>query len=680
MRLKYLLKTIYQLGFTQVALFALYKIGLTSGYFKRIPISNFRVSNLEYLFSLPSPDDLKKILGPEGIEILLTEADHIVDGQFRIFGSELAEIKLDFNHPLSHWVDYETGKGKIPKSEYRIPALNLPPSTFDLKLIWEPARFGWAFTLGRAYRISGDEKYAEAFWRHFEIFDTGNPVNMGPHWMNGQEVAIRLMAFVWAAQVFLDSGESTSQRKERLAQSVAEHAARIPSTLLYARAQNNNHLTSEAAGLYTAALALPNHSESLKWRKLGIKWLNWSFEKQIDDNGAYIQHSVNYHRLVSQLALWVSALNTIPFREYNPFRVQAVTKEHKGRAITKKDKNLGESSGALCLTKISKKNLSLATRWLAELTDPISGNTPNLGSNDGAYIFPLAIGDFRDFRPVIRAASRVFLTEEPFPADEMSLWFSPFKPYNLQTLKPPNLPTCKPETGTWAYLRDVDGNLRLAHADQLHLDLWWQGMNITLDPGTYLYNAASPWDNPFPATEFHNTVTVNGLDQMTRISRFMYLDWVRGRIVEQSLQKIVAEHYGYRKLGVTHQRAVRYEENAWLVEDNLISKSQLSRAYRLHWLLPDWEWELEERGQIIEIGLNFPQGFLKLTLHSSEISKQNFSLIRAGELIEGNGDTFPTCGWYSPTYGVKIPALSLALEATASGTVKFISEFEFSPI
>jgi len=167
---------------------------------------------------------------------------------------------------------------------------------------------------------------------------------------------------------------------------------------------------------------------------------------------------------------------------------------------------------------------------------------------------------------------------------------------------------------------------------------------------------------------------------MTRISRLMYLDWVRGRIVEQSLQKIVAEHYGYRKLGVTHQRAVRYEENAWLVEDNLISKSQLSRAYRLHWLLPDWEWELEERGQIIEIGLNFPQGFLKLTLHSSEISKQNFSLIRAGELIEGNGDTFPTCGWYSPTYGVKIPALSLALEATASGTVKFISEFEFSPI
>lgn len=669
MRLKYLLKTIYQLGFTQVALFALYKIGLTSGYYKRIPISNFRVSNLEYLFSLPSPDDLKKILGPEGIETLLTEADHIVDGQFRIFGSELAEIKLDFNHPLSHWVDYETGKGKIPKSEYRIPALNLPPSTFDLKLIWEPARFGWAFTLGRAYRVSGDEKYAEAFWRHFEIFDTGNPVNMGPHWMNGQEIALRLMVFVWAVQVFFDSGESTSQRKERLAQSVVEHADRIPSTLLYARAQNNNHLTSEAAGLYTAGLALPEHPQANKWRKLGIKWLNWSFENQIDDNGAYVQHSVNYQRLVLQIGLWVSALNTKD------------TKVHKEEEKT----NLSEPLRPLCLTKRSLENLSLATRWLAELTDPISGNTPNLGSNDGAYIFPLANGDFRDFRPVIRAASRVFLTEEPFPADEMSLWFSPFKPLNLQTYNSPNLPTfqlstLKPSNSNWAYLRVVDGNLRLAHADQLHLDLWWRGENITLDPGTYLYNAASPWDNPFPATEYHNSVTVNGLDQMTRASRFMVLDWAHGRIVEQSSQKIVAEHDGYRKLGVTHQRAVTFAENTWLVEDNLISEPQLSRKYCLHWLLPDWEWALENREERIEISLKFPQGFLKLTLHASEISKQNFSLVRAGELIKGNGDTFPTRGWYSPTYGVKIPALSLALDVTSSDTVEFISEFEFSPI
>ena len=69
----------------------------------------------------------------------------------------------------------------------------------DLKFIWEPARFGWAFSLGRAYHLTRREKYAEAFWKYFERFDSGNPPYLGPHWMNGQEVAIRLMALVWSA-------------------------------------------------------------------------------------------------------------------------------------------------------------------------------------------------------------------------------------------------------------------------------------------------------------------------------------------------------------------------------------------------------------------------------------------------------------------------------------------------
>jgi len=65
---------------------------------------------------------------------------------------------------------------------------------------------------------------------------------MGPNWMNGQEVAIRLMAFVWAVQIFADSTETTKERKYQLTQSITQHASRITQTLIYARAQNNNHL------------------------------------------------------------------------------------------------------------------------------------------------------------------------------------------------------------------------------------------------------------------------------------------------------------------------------------------------------------------------------------------------------------------------------------------------------
>ena len=216
-------------------------------------------------------------------------------GKFRMFGGEPVPLQLTFNEPLHHWTDYETGKAPIPFS---------PISIHDIKFIWEPARFGWAFTLGRAYHIMQDEKYAEAFWKYFETFTDGNPPYLGPHWMNGQEVAIRLMSLVWAAQVFQTASASSAERRERLVQSIAHHAARIPPTLIYARSQNNNHLVTESAALYTAGVAL----DQPRWRELGWSWLNHALRKQISSYGEYIQHSTNYHRLMMQTVLWADMI------------------------------------------------------------------------------------------------------------------------------------------------------------------------------------------------------------------------------------------------------------------------------------------------------------------------------------------------------------------------------------
>ncbi len=159
---------------------------------------------LQPLFSLPGRGEVLNVLGADGRTALLKEADEIVQGRVRIFGGDPVALQLAFSESLQHWADYETGKAAIP----------YPPSSIpDLKFIWEPARFGWVFTLGRAYHISGDEKYALAFWKYFEEFTSGNPAYVGPHWMNGQEVALRLMAFVWAGQVFEPATASTPERR-----------------------------------------------------------------------------------------------------------------------------------------------------------------------------------------------------------------------------------------------------------------------------------------------------------------------------------------------------------------------------------------------------------------------------------------------------------------------------------
>jgi len=53
----------------------------------------------------------------------------------------------------------------------------------------------------------------------------------------------------------------------------------------------------------------------------------------------------------------------------------------------------------------------------------------------------------------------------------------------------------------------------------------------------------------------------------------------------------------------------------------------------------------------------------------------SFSVVRAGELIHGKREVRAFEGWVSPTYGVKIPALSVMLEVRTGHPITLKSEF-----
>ena len=457
------LKALFQLGLEPLALNTLYKVGLKTGYYKRLSYRESEIGKMNYsLFPISTREAVLSVLGTDGQAALINEADEIVGGKFRMFGRELVPIQLTFNEPLHHWADYETGKALIPYSQFPI---------HDIKFIWEPARFGWAFILGRAYHITQDEKYSEAFWKYFITFTDGNPPYLGPHWMNAQEVAIRLMSFVWAAHIFQTASASSTERRKHLVQSIAHHAARIPPTLIYARSQNNNHLITESAALYTAGVAL----DQPRWRELGWSSLNHALRTQISSYGEYIQHSTNYHRLMMQTVLWVDMISRARHQRWSAPTLEALIR---------------------------------ASHWMFSMIDPASGQTPNLGANDGALIFPLSSTPYNDFRPTVQAAARAFLRTS-LPAgmwDEMSLWLG--LPASEHTTDSDAYMTDHLRgKDSWGYLRASRFKSRLAHMDQLHFDLWWHGLNITQDAGTYLYNGEPPWDNPLVSTRVHNTIT-----------------------------------------------------------------------------------------------------------------------------------------------------------------------------
>jgi hypothetical protein len=650
------IKVLQQLGPQQASQYAIYQLGMRSGSIQRRtlsrPYGSWVIDTARWT-DFPDPDYLLKILGSES-ETLTQQAGEILKGQITIFGQVKTTLEAVPPASLRHWARFEGAK----------------VNGRDIKFTWEPARFGWIFPLARAYHLTRDEAIPTVFWQFIEQFLATNPPNLGPQWASAQEVALRLIAMTFAGVHFGAGAESNSRRMKMLGGAIAAHATRIPPTLSYARAQNNNHLLSEAAGLYTAGIFLPQHPDAAYWRETGWTWLQRGFQSQIAPDGTYMQHSTNYHRLMLQLALWTRRMAGL----------------------------VGESFPDRTLAR-----LAAATEWLLARTDADNGRVPNLGPNDGAYIFPLSVCPFDDFRPVVQAAYQAFLGSRAYPPgpwDEMELWFRVGGPREgLHYLKERVLPrgtgdrnrkrrqksTARrprqaalssrailnpatilrhPTLPSRAELRAATFRGRPGHADQLHVDLWWLGYNIARDPGTYHYNASPPWENSLASAFHHNTLTINGLDQMTSAGKFLYLDPAQARIVKASPSRISAEHDGYRRLDVLHRRELRIMESGWRISDSVFNPAAFERLstevfeLRLHWLLPDWPWHSDAAGQI---ELEAPMGTIRLNVASDQLASANHQVIRAGQLLDGAGPVLETAGWYSPTYAVKEAALSFVV-------------------
>jgi hypothetical protein len=233
---------------------------------------------------------------------------------------------------------------------------------------------------------------------------------------------------------------------------------------------------------------------------------------------------------------------------------------------------------------------------------------------------------------------------------------------------------------SWAYLRTAQYSSHPSHADQLHLDLWWRGLNLTPDAGSYLYNGEVPWENALCRAAVHNTVTVNGRDQMTQAGRFLYLDWVqayRKSLPVEGAEELQRVQGLYRGKDYRHTRRLMVQEgDMWQVEDELLPLGLLRRKplqARLHWLLPDWDWEFAEEAGIIRLRVKSPHGWVEMEVRMETLGGggMEVSLWRAGEPLKGAMGTDPTRGWFSPTYGVKNPALSLAVEAESRNEIRF---------
>jgi hypothetical protein len=213
-------------------------------------------------------------------------------------------------------------------------------------------------------------------------------------------------------------------------------------------------------------------------------------------------------------------------------------------------------------------------------------------------------------------------------------------------------------------LRCAHFHNRPGHSDQLHFDLWWRGLNIARDPGTYLYHGTPPWDNRLSGAEVHNTVILDGQEPMHRAGSFLWLDWAHGRLDgrwrSQSglIEVIAAEYAGYDRFGVIIRRTViRAGDDLWLVVDDLIGAGQ--HHAQIGWLLPDVAWRLEGH----RVDLSLPTARLQVRM---EGAVDAIGMYCEGRLVDGtrSAGNEELWGWYSPTYAIKEPALRLLGETS----------------
>ncbi len=508
-------------------------------------------------------------------------------------------------------------------------------SSGDIKLIWEPNRFSSAFTLVRAYARTGDDHYAELFWQLVESWRIANPPQQGVNWKCGQEVGLRAIAWCFGLYGFLQSAATTSQRIVELVQMIAVTGHRIEANLRYALSQKNNHGISEAMALWTIGKIFPEFSRATYWERTGRHLLEQQAKELIYEDGAFSQHSVNYHRVMLQNYLWSMRLAEIhdqPFSQDLYRRVEA------------------------------------AGGFLYQLQDIQSGQVPNYGHNDGALVLPLNNCDYSDYRPIVQATQYLAKRTRCFPPgpwDEDLLWLFGNESLDAVVESVPQTDLVA-EKGGYYTLRTSASFImtriprfrhRPAQADASHVDLWWRGQNIAVDPGTFSYNASPPWDNVLGNTEYHNTVTVDKKDQMSRAGRFLWLPWLKGKITqrkisdERRLQYLEGQHDGYLRLNspVNYRRAIlRLGEEHWLIIDHLAGSR--IHDYRLHWLFADVPFELSEAQRQLKLhtaaGLYYAQW---LTLSEAAIT----SVVRA--------DTSSPRGWQSRYYHDREPAISLSL-------------------
>ncbi len=527
---------------------------------------------------------------PASAERFIDAAEAILAGRLDLFGLKGLFIGTDVDwhlepssgirSPMKHWREFD----ELDAAE-----------SGDKKIIWELNRHQHFFTLGVAFWLTGDERFAAMFAAHLEGWMNQNPPGTGINWVSSLEVSFRAMSWIWAFQFFRHANGFPPDLLLRAVKHLYLHGRHIEKYLSKYYSPNT-HLTGEALGLYYLGTQLPFLERSVKWRKMGEQILFDEIPKQIFDDGVYFEQSTWYQRY------------TVDF--YTQF-------------IALRSLNDGQADGTSAMTLESR--IESALEFMMHATRP-DGTTPIIGDDDGGRALPLTSVAADDFRGTLGAGAAILGRGDmkcvAAGRNEEVFWL--FGPAGLQAYslieehEPAATSKAFPAGGCYTMRDgwlDTDNFVMVdcgpvgalagghGHADALAVEVVLHGKKLLVDSGTYSYHASREMRDYFRSTKAHNTVTVDERSSSEPGGKFSWKTRAESTLsrwaTDERFDYFEGVQTGYERLenAATQTRSVFFLKNDYLVIRDLI-RAKGDHEYSLNYHFPvDMRFDLDaERG------------------------------------------------------------------------------------
>ncbi len=502
--------------------------------------------------------------------------------------------------------------------------------------------FGWAVDLAKAWRTTGEERYARYALEAMEDWIDENPFPEGPGWHPyPTSRRLRHWCVVLAALEGAPGWDEVAPRVLASISQQADYLADWPE-----RELAGNHLLAnyhalawvslqvgDALGERVAAKVEPFVDEF--WEEL---------DRQVRADGCHEENSTSYHLLALKDAFELLILCDL-------------------------------TGWSVAFER--RRRVQEMFEFLASIVRP-DGRVPLL--NDSVRGYPMAA------RPLLAAgaayvADRTWMTpaELPTPPDLSYLrWLVGEEfasAYEQNEAEEPEFCSRRNAESGYAVLREdwssqadwalfdcgpvgPDHQPGHAHADTLQVLLAIDGTPVLVDPGVYTYQPGE-WRDHFRSTRAHNTLEVGGRDssevwsafRVARRAKTSLEDWCEGQCVAGS-------HDGYRRLsdGVVHRREIeRGGEGGWVIRDELRGEGE--HRYRLNFQLSREVDEVEVGEEAERVDVEFGEG-LEIEFRFEGPDDMRLSLEE---------------GWVSETWRVKEPAKRLVVQGIATGQVTELS-------